>query len=161
MFFYISLDIAFLVLYNKSYKEQCKFMANEDKYIPGIPTKEQSRLGGINAGKIIKERKSLQQSLLMLLQMPIAPGEPEEVKNLLEARGKNVTVQDALMLAQIAKAKRGDTKAFQALMQVFDKAILVGVNIGENKAIRETIDAIKNFSDADPIVVDEVVNDGN
>ena len=136
-------------------------MANEDKYIPAMPNREQSRLGGITSGKIIKERKTLQQSLLMLLQMPIAPGEPEEVKNLLESRGKNVTVQDALMLAQIAKAKKGDTKAFQALMQVFDKAILVGVNIGENKAIRETLDAIKNFNDADPLVVDEVVSDGN
>ncbi len=135
-------------------------MPNKDKYIPAMPSHEQRVLGGIKAGKIIKERKTLQQSLMMLLQMPIAPGEPEEVKNLLESRGKNVTVQDALMLAQIAKAKKGDTKAFQALMQVFDKAILVGVNIGENKAIRETLDAIKNFSDDDPIVVDEVVDNG-
>jgi hypothetical protein len=128
-------------------------------FIP--PTKEQARINGLKGGKITKERKSLQQSLIMLLQMPIAPGEPEDVKNLLEARGKNVTVQDALMLAQIVKAKKGDTRAFQALMQVFDKAILVGVNIGENKAIRETIDAIKGFNDDDPLIVEEVIDDGN
>ena len=73
-----------------------------------------ARQGGIASGKARREKKAMKETLEALLSMPLKAGKAadiESIKNIASLNGKNITVQEAIMLAQIQKAMKGDTKA--------------------------------------------------
>ena len=95
-------------------------MANEENLKPF--TSDQSRekavsngrRGGIASGKSKREKKAMKETLETLLSMQLKSGKAadvETIRNLAALKGKNVTVQEAIMLAQIQKAMKGDTRA--------------------------------------------------
>ena len=56
----------------------------------------------------------MKETLEALLGMPLKSGKAEDIekiKSLAALKGKNITVQEAIMLAQIQKAMKGDTRA--------------------------------------------------
>lgn len=76
--------------------------------------RKKGRNGGIASGKARRERKAMKETLEALLSMPLKDGKAasvETIKNLASVKGKNITVQEAIMLAQIQKAMKGDTRA--------------------------------------------------
>jgi hypothetical protein len=92
-------------------------VANEENLKP-VTTEEEARekgrAGGIASGKVRRERKAMKDTLGALLSMPMKEDKMtdiEEIQSLAELKGKNITVQEAIMLAQIQKAVKGDTKA--------------------------------------------------
>lgn len=100
-------------------------MAKEDLIsIADRTTEEQQAIatkGGIASGKARREKKAMKDTLAALLSMPLRNGkgaEIESIKNLTAVKGKNITVQEAIMLAQIQKAIKGDTRAFKALIEL-------------------------------------------
>lgn len=83
-----------------------------------VPSSDEARKngakGGVASGKARRERKAMKETLESLLSMPLKNGKSadiETIKNLASLKGKNITVQEAIMLAQIQKAIKGDTKA--------------------------------------------------
>lgn len=76
--------------------------------------REIAKMGGIASGKARREKKAMKDTLAALLSMPLRTGKEadiESIKNLAAVKGKNITVQEAIMLAQIQKAMKGDTRA--------------------------------------------------
>lgn len=76
--------------------------------------RERAKKGGIASGKARRDRKAMKDTLAALLSMPLKDGKAADVdtiKNLAALKGKNITVQEAIMLAQIQKAMKGDTRA--------------------------------------------------
>lgn len=72
------------------------------------------RKGGIASGIARREKKAMKETLEALLSMPLKSGKATDIdaiKNLAAVKGKNITVQEAIMLAQIQKAMKGDTRA--------------------------------------------------
>ena len=56
----------------------------------------------------------MRERLEIILEMPLKSGKNadiENIKNFAALKGKNITVQDAMMIAQIQKALKGDTTA--------------------------------------------------
>lgn len=93
-------------------------MAKEDLIsLADRTTEEQQAIakqGGIASGKTRRERKAMKDTLGVLLAMPLddkAVTDIEGVQSVAALKGKNITVQEAIMLAQIQKAVKGDTKA--------------------------------------------------
>lgn len=91
-------------------------MANDENLKTLSPSEARTvgRSGGIASGKARRERKAMKDTLAALLSMPLKDGKTadvEVIKNLASLKGKNITVQEAIMLAQIQKAIKGDTKA--------------------------------------------------
>ena len=93
-------------------------MAKEDLIsLADRTTEEQQKIakqGGIASGKARREKKAMKDTLEMLLSMPLKEGSSadiSEIQNLASVKGKNITVQEAIMLAQIQKAMKGDTRA--------------------------------------------------
>ena len=81
-------------------------------------TKEEQRAvakkGGIASGKARREKKMMRETLETLLKMPLTDkklSDVEQIKSLAALSGKNITVQDAILLAQVKKAMKGDTRA--------------------------------------------------
>ena len=76
--------------------------------------RENGRKGGIASGEAKRKKKAMKERLEILLEMNVKSGrgaDIESIQNFAALKGKNITVQDALMIAQIQKALRGDTNA--------------------------------------------------
>lgn len=76
--------------------------------------RENARKAGKASAEAKKRRKAMRESLEVLLNLGMSEGEitdPETVKCWNELQGKNITVQDAVLVKQIMKAVKGDTKA--------------------------------------------------
>lgn len=77
---------------------------------------ECGRKGGIKSGETKRRKKAMKESLNLLLSLPLESRKEinvEELKSFKSLKGKNISVEDALLVAQIQKALRGDTTALQ------------------------------------------------
>lgn len=76
--------------------------------------RKRGRNGGIASGKTRREKKMMRETLEMLLSMPLNNKkmvDVDSIRSLAALKGKNVSVQEAMMMAQVMKAIKGDTKA--------------------------------------------------
>ena len=88
--------------------------------------------GGIASGKVRRERKAMKDTLEALLSMPLKEGkcvDIEYIKDLASLNGKNITVQEAIMLAQIKKAMKGDTRAAEYLRDTSGNKLKEGIEL--------------------------------
>ena len=95
--------------------------------------RENGRKGGIASGEAKRKKKAMRERLEILLELPIRSGKGadlEAIKNFAALKGKNITVQDAMMIAQIQKALKGDTTA----------AAFVRDTAGENPSVKVEAD---------------------
>ena len=94
--------------------------------------REIAKKGGIASGKARKEKKAMKDTLETLLKMPLEAGRAvdlEGIKSIAAIKGKNITVQEAIMLAQIKKAIKGDTKAAEYIRDTSGNKLKEGVEI--------------------------------
>lgn len=76
--------------------------------------RKRGRAGGIASGKARREKKMMRETLEMLLTMPMKNGKFADVENIRSfaaLKGKNISVQEAILIAQVQKAMKGDTRA--------------------------------------------------
>lgn len=76
--------------------------------------KERGRKGGIASGKARREKKLMRETLDIILSMPMKNGknaDVESIRSFAALKGKNISVQEAILIAQVQKAMKGDTKA--------------------------------------------------
>jgi hypothetical protein len=95
--------------------------------------RENGRKGGIASGEAKRKKKAMRDRLEILLELPMRAGKGadlEAIKNFAALKGKNITVQDAMMIAQIQKALKGDTNA----------AAFVRDTAGENPSVKVEAD---------------------
>lgn len=95
-------------------------MANEQNLKTPSPSEARSRgrKGGIASGKARREKKLFKETLETLLDMPMKSGKDisvDDIKNFAEIKGKNISVQEAILIAQVQKAMKGDTRAAEYL----------------------------------------------
>lgn len=97
--------------------------------------RDMGRKGGIASGKARREKKAMKDTLEALLSMPIADGAADDVadiQSLAEIKGKNISVQEAIMLAQIKKAMKGDLQAAIFVRDSSGNKPADGLNINGN-----------------------------
>ena len=78
----------------------------------------------------------MQAALSVLLEMPLRAGDLDSIKNLSEVKGRNITAEQAILLAQVSKAIKGDTRAATFIRDT------VGCKPSENVRIEEVIPTI-------------------
>ena len=91
-------------------------MAKED--LRPVRTKEEAKkrgkAGGIASGKARREKKAFRETLEAILGMAMKGGNDvsvDDIKSFAEIEGRNISVQEAILVAQIQKALTGDTRA--------------------------------------------------
>lgn len=79
----------------------------------GSKAVECGRQGGIASGEAKRAKKGMQNIAKWLLEMPLTDGKEtaEDIKNFAELEGKNITVEQAILLMQIEKALKGDLQS--------------------------------------------------
>lgn len=83
-------------------------------------TPEQIKENASKAGKVSaekrKQRKEMREMIQDIFSIGIRKGKVvEEISSLEDSKGKNLTVGQALVLAQVKKAMSGDTRAMEFL----------------------------------------------
>ena len=95
-------------------------MANEQnltqagKKLTTEEAQKMGRKGGVASAKARKEKKALKDTLEELLAMPIKDGKSQDIdkiKSIAGIKGKNITMQEAIMVAMLNKAAKGDVRA--------------------------------------------------
>ena len=92
-------------------------MATTENLKPPTSTSEarkRGKKGGIKSGKVRKEKKAMKETAEMILGLTLKDGtvtDLEDIQSMAAANGKNITVQDAIILKQAQKALRGDIRA--------------------------------------------------
>lgn len=123
-------------------------MANKNNLVKnsGLTPSERSenaRKAGIASGKARRERRDMKKSLEMLLGLSIKKGDIIDAENaeaLTDVKGKNLTVQDAILVAQIQKALKGDLRAAEFLRDT------AGQKPVDNKNIKQDVNFNNPFS---------------
>ena len=76
---------------------------------------ETGRLAGIKSGEARRAKKTMQETCKALLDLALYPGSEvktaEDVQALAQLKGQNVTVAEAIAIAQIQKALKGDNNS--------------------------------------------------
>lgn len=88
--------------------------------------RERGRKGGVASGKARRKRKALNETLNEVFSMPLYNGrvnEIEEIKSLAALKGQNITVQDAIVIAQIQRALKGDQRAARLLFEIMGEQL--------------------------------------
>lgn len=106
--------------------------------LPRPPQSAYSK-GGTASVKVRRERKLIKEVVEQLLSLPVNSGRVDTIKNIVEAKNKNLTVIEMMTIAQIKKAFSGDTRAFEAVINVIKK--------NEQEAVNPNNDALKNIVD--------------
>ena len=98
-----------------------------------------SRKAGKASGVARREKKALKETLEMLLRMPVEDGSLDDIDKIQSygaLNGKNVSVQEAVVMSAIQKALNGDIKAFKAIAEIMnDKAMSDDADGDENGVI--------------------------
>lgn len=110
-------------------------MAGEDNLKP-VQSKEEARergrLGGIASGKARREKKAMRDTLEALLAMSLKNGKQasvENIKSLAAMKGKNISVQEAVMFAQIQRALKGDVRAAEFIRDTIGQKPVDNMNV--------------------------------
>ena len=98
-------------------------MAGEENLIPFNERTEEeqkriARMGGKASGEARRRKKTMKENLELLLTMSVGKGEKADIEkgeNIKEYAKENVTVEQAMLIAQIQKALKGDTQAFEMI----------------------------------------------
>lgn len=124
-------------------KNQFSLMTPEER-------SECGRKGGIASVEARRNKKALKERLEILLEMPINKGKEahiDDIKNFAALKGKNISVQDAMMIAQIQKALKGDTQA----------AVFIRDTVGQNPTAKVDLNGSVDIANPyDELTVEEL-----
>ena len=108
---------------------------------------ENGRKGGLAKREATRKRKEMRETLDILLNMPMKKGKvysAEDVKYFADLKGKNITIDQAMMVCLVQKALKGDLSAIG----------MVRDTVGEKPA--EKIDATVTKNPFDELTADEL-----
>ena len=136
-------------------------MANEENLIPF--TSEQNReeakkngaKGGVASGKARREKKAFKETLEILLSMPMKNGDGisvDDIQNFASIKGQNISVQEAILIAQVQKAMKGDTKAAEYLRDT------AGQKPSDKVKLESDIDMTEKIKEVDAYIKGQVPN---
>ena len=108
---------------------------------------ENGRKGALKAIETKRKRKAMKETLEVLLDMPMKRGKvytAEEIKSFADLKGKNITIDQAMMVCLVQKALKGDLSAIG----------MVRDTVGEKPA--EKVEATVTKNPFDELTADEL-----
>lgn len=73
--------------------------------------RQQCSNGGIRSGEVRRAKKAMRETLIELLRLPIENRDIDEITSIAQAEGKNLTAEQAMCVAMIKEALKGNVKA--------------------------------------------------
>ena len=82
---------------------------------------ENGRKGGKRSGEVRKRKKEIRELTESMLAMPLKSGKVysvDQIKNLAAVKGKNLTVEEAILLKQVMRALSGSESAAKFVLEL-------------------------------------------
>jgi hypothetical protein len=92
-------------------------------------------MGGIASGEARRRKKAMRETLEALLSLPMKDGiaaDVEAIKSFAALKGQNITVQEAMMIAMIQKAMKGNVKAAEWVRDTAGEKPVENMNMNMN-----------------------------
>lgn len=115
--------------------------APKGKKFSEMTKEELSQCGKVGIQKSLETRrrnKSMKNTLELLLNMPLKTGKlasVEEIKTFATLQGKNITVQEAMMIRAVQKALKGDLASMQFVRDTSGQKPDDNLNVTEMKPV--------------------------
>lgn len=126
-------------------------MAGQENLIPmSERSKEEvrkiARKGGINSGKARAEKKRMKEIIDLVLKMPLNAGKSaniEQIHSFAEIKGKNLSVEQAMIIQQMQKALKGDLQALTFLRDTSGQKPVEQIEM--NATVSDTASEIEDY----------------
>ena len=112
---------------------------------------ERSMWGKIGAQKSIetkRKRKEMRETLDVLLKMPMKKGKvysAEDIKCFADLKGKNITIDEAMMVCLIQRALKGDLSAIAMVRDTVGEKPVEKVEVTKNPFDELTADELRKL----------------
>ena len=139
-------------------RKEIRLMATTENLKPPTSTSEarkRGKKGGIKSGKVRKEKKAMKETAEMILGLTLKDGtvtDLEDIQSMAAANGKNITVQDAIILKQAQKALKGDIRAAEFIRDTSgnrptnEQRMDVAVDNGFIEALNAAVEEVEQCS---------------
>ena len=107
--------------------------------------RDRAKKGGKASGKARKDKREQKQIILDVLSMPISEGNIDDITSLAAAEGANLSINQAIVIQQVKRALKGDTKAAEYLRDTAGQKPSDKVQIDAGVNIDDTINRIDNY----------------
>lgn len=113
--------------------------------------RERGRAGGIASARKRQERKSWKETAEIVLKLALEDGPIDSiagVESIKDAKKKNLTVQDHIIIALAGKASKGEVKATELLKEILGEQPAQS-SVSPLEKLAESIDRYKDDEDDD------------
>lgn len=93
------------------------------------------RKGGIASGEAKRKKKAMRETLDVLLAMPMKSGkfaDIESIKNFASLKGRNINVQEAMIISMLQRAMKGDVRAAEWIRDTAGQKPVDNMNMNMN-----------------------------
>lgn len=115
----------------------------------GKRTTEEQRMiaqkGGKASVKARKDKREQKQIIMDVLAMPLEDGSVEQITSLAAAEGANLSINQAIVIQQVKRALKGDTRAAEYLRDTSGQKPSDKVQIDAGVSIDDTIKHIDSY----------------
>lgn len=108
---------------------------NEFSLMTPEQRRENGRKGGIASGEAKRKKRAMRETLDVLLSMPMKSGkftDIESIKNFAAIKGKNINVQEAMIISMLQRAMKGDVKAAEWIRDTAGQKPVENMNMNMN-----------------------------
>ena len=109
---------------------------------------EWGRKGGLAKREATRKRKEMKDTLDTLLKMPMKKGKvytAEDIKSFADLNGKNITIDQAMMVRLIQKALKGDLSAIAMVRDTVGEKPTEKVEVTKNPFDELTADELRKL----------------
>lgn len=116
----------------------------------GEEAAKSGRKGGIASGKSRKAKKTMREAAQIALELTVGTGKKvdiEAIKSLAKVNGKNITVQDALILTLVKNGLAGNMKALEMLIELTETSNQAGATAADDElsaSLKELAEELKS-----------------
>lgn len=100
--------------------------------------RENGRKGGFARAEANRKRKAMKETLEILMALPLKGGvkaDIEKVKNFASLNGKNITVDEAILIKAVQRALKGDLTAIAFIRDTIGEKPTDNLNVTEVKPV--------------------------
>lgn len=108
---------------------------NEFSLMTPEQRRENGRKGGIASGEAKRKKKAMRETLDVLLSMRMKNGkfaDIESITSFAALKGKNISVQEAMIISMLQRAMKGDVKAAEWVRDTAGQKPVDNTNVNMN-----------------------------
>lgn len=107
--------------------------------------RNRAQKGGKASGKARRDKREQKQIILDVLSMPMTDGNIDKIQSFADAEGANLSINQAIVIQQVKRALKGDTKAAEYLRDTAGQKPSDKVQLDTGVSVDDAINRIDTY----------------